>query len=77
MSYSLYLRQQLFLWRYHTSWFTTFPVSVGLAVTGAIASYHLVERPFLRLRERLEARLCPPRVQAVAADRAPVDPSSR
>jgi peptidoglycan/LPS O-acetylase OafA/YrhL len=59
ISYSLYLWQQLFLCRYHTGWFTTFPVNLGLAFAAAIASYYVVEQPFLRLRERLEARLRP------------------
>lgn len=57
ISYSLYLWQQVFLCRYHTSWFTTFPVNIGLAFAAAIGSYYLVEQPFLRLRERLEGAL--------------------
>jgi len=56
-SYSLYLWQQLFLCRYHTSWFTTFPVNIGLAFAAATVSYHLVEKPILRLRERLEKKM--------------------
>ena len=54
-SYSLYLWQQLFLCRYHAAWSTSFPLNVVLAFAAATASYHLVEQPFLRLRERLEA----------------------
>lgn len=60
VSYSLYLWQQLFLCRYHTSWFTTFPFNIVLAFAAATASYHLVEQPFLRLRERLEEKMRKP-----------------
>jgi peptidoglycan/LPS O-acetylase OafA/YrhL len=60
ISYSLYLWQQLFLCRYHASWFTTFPLNIVLAFAAATASYHLVEQPFLRLRERLEAKMRKP-----------------
>ena len=47
-SYSLYLYQELWL---HVAW----PLALlGMAVSAA-ASYYLIERPGLRLRERLEA----------------------
>src|SRR5262249_35272268 len=64
VSYSLYLWQQLFLCRYHTSWFTTFPVNIVLAFAAATASYHLVGQPFLRLRERLEVQSAKPSAAA-------------
>ncbi len=49
-SYSLYLWQQLFLNPRREAWWTTFPQNVLLAALCALASYWLVERPFLRLK---------------------------
>jgi peptidoglycan/LPS O-acetylase OafA/YrhL len=46
ISYSLYLWQQV-CFRPGTRW----PLSIGLAVLAALASYNLVERPFFRLRD--------------------------
>ncbi len=57
ISYSLYLWQQPFLNRTSDGWWAAFPVNVLLALTAALASYYVVERPFLRLRERLEPRV--------------------
>ncbi len=54
LSYSLYLWQQPFLDRHSTAGFAVFPLNLGLAVAAALLSYYLVERPFLRWRERLE-----------------------
>jgi peptidoglycan/LPS O-acetylase OafA/YrhL len=54
MSYSLYLWQQPFLDRQHTFRFTAFPVNLAAAALLAIASYYLVERIGLRLRDRQE-----------------------
>jgi peptidoglycan/LPS O-acetylase OafA/YrhL len=54
LSYSLYLWQELFINRHSGAWTSTFPVDVGLAVACAVASYYLVERPFLALRPRAE-----------------------
>ena len=56
LSYSIYLWQQLFLNRASTSLFAMFPLNIVLVLTTAVASYYLVERPFLRLRPRLEVR---------------------
>jgi len=56
LSYSIYLWQQLFLNRSSTSVLTMFPLNIVFALMAAAASYYLVERPFLRLRPRLEAR---------------------
>jgi len=55
LSYSLYLWQQLFLNRHSASWATAFPVNLAFAFGAAVASYYIVERPFLRLKERLSA----------------------
>jgi peptidoglycan/LPS O-acetylase OafA/YrhL len=67
ISYSLYLWQQLFLARHHPAWYTRFPLNIVLTFLVATASYHLVEQPFLRLRERLEGAAktaASPRAQA-------------
>ena len=52
ISYSLYLWQQIFLNRGSSSLWTAFPQNLVLSILLATASYHLVERPFLKLRER-------------------------
>jgi peptidoglycan/LPS O-acetylase OafA/YrhL len=52
ISYSLYLWQQPFLNRNdQVHWWTAFPQNLVLAFLFAAASYHLVEQPFLRLRD--------------------------
>ena len=54
LSYSLYLWQQLFLvpWIDHR-WLTQrFPVNFLCCFALAFGSYHLIEKPFLRLKER-------------------------
>lgn len=51
LSYSLYLWQQPFLRPGHA---LPLPVTVGLIAVAAVSSYYLVERPMLRLRQRLE-----------------------
>jgi peptidoglycan/LPS O-acetylase OafA/YrhL len=57
LSYSLYLWQQLFMNPRSTAPFAVFPVNLALAFGAALLSYYLVERPFLRWRERLEPRI--------------------
>ncbi|HQX32581.1 MAG TPA: acyltransferase [Thauera sp.] len=52
LSYSLYLWQEPFLYFRGTSWFTAFPQNIVLALAAASASYFLVERPFLALKEK-------------------------
>jgi peptidoglycan/LPS O-acetylase OafA/YrhL len=59
LSYSIYLWQQLFLDRTAPAVITTFPLNLGLVAVAAVASYTLIERPWLRRRPRLEARLLP------------------
>jgi peptidoglycan/LPS O-acetylase OafA/YrhL len=56
LSYSLYLWQQPFLNRSSTAWISAFPQNILLTVAAALASYYAIERPFLRLRQRIEAR---------------------
>jgi peptidoglycan/LPS O-acetylase OafA/YrhL len=51
ISYSLYLWQQPFLDRTSSAPWTSFPGNVMLALLLATASFYLVERPFLKLRE--------------------------
>lgn len=55
LSYSLYLWQQLFLNRHSTAWVNAFPQNIIFAITAALASYFLLEKPLLRLRHRLRA----------------------
>jgi peptidoglycan/LPS O-acetylase OafA/YrhL len=57
MSYSIYLWQQLFLNRYSDSVFCQFPYNLILVAIASVASYYLIERPFLRLRPALEAKI--------------------
>jgi len=53
LSYSLYLWQEPFLNRFARSLATLFPFNLLLVFACAAASYYLVERPLLRLRQRL------------------------
>ena len=53
LSYSLYLWQQPFLNRHSTSIHTSFPLNLFLTFIVAICSYYFVEKPFLRIKERL------------------------
>lgn len=52
LSYSLYLWQQPFLFRQSGVAVQRFPLNLALAFTAAASSYLLIERPFLRLKER-------------------------
>jgi peptidoglycan/LPS O-acetylase OafA/YrhL len=56
-SYSLYLWQQVFLNPYQARWWTSFPQNLLLAACAATASYWSIERPFLRIKDRLQGRL--------------------
>jgi peptidoglycan/LPS O-acetylase OafA/YrhL len=58
VSYSLYLWQQPFLHHRLQAVHTTFPLNLTLAFGMALLSYHLLERPLLRLRGRF-ARVAP------------------
>ena len=53
LSYSLYLWQQLFLTPRNQTWTGIFPINVVMCFALAEASFWTVERPFLRLRDRL------------------------
>jgi peptidoglycan/LPS O-acetylase OafA/YrhL len=52
LSYSIYLWQQPFLQEHHS---LPFPLSVLCIVALALISFYAVEKPFLKLRARLEA----------------------
>jgi peptidoglycan/LPS O-acetylase OafA/YrhL len=56
ISYSLYLWQQIFLNRAGEAAANAFPVNIGLAILLALASFYLIERPSLALRQRLEKK---------------------
>ncbi len=51
ISYSLYLWQQPFLNRGLSAIWTAFPLNLALSIVLATASYHLIEKPFLALRD--------------------------
>ena len=55
ISYSWYLWQQLFTVFDHPArtWLHTFPLNVGLSLLLALASHKWIERPFLKLKDRL------------------------
>jgi peptidoglycan/LPS O-acetylase OafA/YrhL len=50
LSYSIYLWQQPFLDRHSTAVIASFPLNLLLVACAALASYYLIERPFLALR---------------------------
>ncbi len=68
ISYSLYLWQQPFLAPASESAFRNFPLAVTVSVCFALLSYHLIEQPFLRLRDR---RLASPRAFSGASSPGP------
>jgi peptidoglycan/LPS O-acetylase OafA/YrhL len=55
ISYSLYLWQELFITANHPSWGTlrTLPLAILIPLTIAVTSYHVMEKPILRLKDRL------------------------
>ena len=50
MSYSIYLWQQIFT--YGKGWWSLFPLNLLFILIAALISYHLIEKPFLRLKEK-------------------------
>lgn len=54
LSYSLYLWQQPFFDHEKFTTISRFPLNLILLIVAAHASYHLIERPFLSLRQRFE-----------------------
>jgi peptidoglycan/LPS O-acetylase OafA/YrhL len=63
MSYSIYLWQQMFTNRDSSSIIAHFPLNLVLVGIASLTSYYIIERPSLRLRQRLETRIFP--VQAI------------
>lgn len=61
MSYSLYLWQEPFLYFHADTWATRFPVNLILSFVAAWLSYRLIEKPFLKLREKLHPTPSPNR----------------
>ncbi len=53
LSYSVYIWQQLFLDRHTDAWYARFPQNILFVLAAALLSYHLVEQPVLRWRDRL------------------------
>lgn len=53
LSYSIYLWQQFFTIEDHGRWWQRLPTNVCLILAFAVITHHLVEKPFLRLRNRL------------------------
>lgn len=52
LSYSLYLWQQFFI-QSTRHWFNSVPINLVLLFLVAIASYHLIEKPFLKWKEKI------------------------
>jgi peptidoglycan/LPS O-acetylase OafA/YrhL len=57
ISYSLYLWQQPFLNRASDAAVAAFPLNIIIAVSLALVSYFIVERPALRMRKQIERAL--------------------
>ena len=56
LSYSLYLWQQPFLNRDSSAWPAGFPQNLVFAFAAAMASYLFLEKPLMRLRNRLRTQ---------------------
>ncbi|MXV16026.1 acyltransferase family protein [Hufsiella ginkgonis] len=55
LSYSLYIWQQLILTPHMDTWLNKFPQNLVVVFLIALLSYHVVEKPVLRLKERFKA----------------------
>ena len=56
LSYSWYLWQTIYLNHFSRAPWTAFPINLVLALLTAVASYKLIEQPFLKLKDLLQAR---------------------
>jgi peptidoglycan/LPS O-acetylase OafA/YrhL len=65
MSYSIYLWQQLFVNPKSSAIISRFPLNLMLLGAASLASYYVIERPSLRIRQRLETRLFAQRRPAI------------
>lgn len=63
ISYSLYIWQQLFFSNLHNPLFK-FPFNIICLVVIAIASYYLIEKPFLQLKEKFEPKRIPVKLES-------------
>jgi peptidoglycan/LPS O-acetylase OafA/YrhL len=61
LSYSLYLWQQPFLYFGSSAWVCAFPQNIFFSFAAAIASYFAIEKPFLRLKEKISSTPAPTR----------------
>lgn len=78
LSYSLYLWQQFFLLpqaKNSWAWLQTFPLNCVLLVVVAALSYHLIERPMIRLGHKLAPPPTPGR-QDIESLRPAAEPST-
>jgi peptidoglycan/LPS O-acetylase OafA/YrhL len=55
-SYSLYLWQQIFLDPTRNTFVSTFPQNLLFAISAACASYWCVERPFLKMKDKIGSK---------------------
>lgn len=53
ISYSLYVWQQLFCWGFSDHWLGRFPQNLIVSLAIAVVSFHFIEQPFTRLRQRV------------------------
>ncbi len=55
LSYSIYLWQQIFVFSKDPDWgwVRVFPMDLVFAIAAGVASYYLIERPFLKLKDAL------------------------
>ena len=67
LSYSLYLWQQPFLNRASSAWPAAFPQNLMFAFSAAAASYLFLEKPLMRLRNRLRTRSAGESVESAPA----------
>ncbi|MCG8423256.1 MAG: acyltransferase [Proteobacteria bacterium] len=73
LSYSLYLWQQPFLNRGSDALVSNFPLNIVCMVAAALASYYLIEKPFLKRRVSLGKKWLPrPAVKSRQEDTSPV-----
>ena len=52
LSYSIYLWQQLFVMK-SNYWVTNYPQNLFFILIAALFSYHLIEKPFLKLKQKI------------------------
>ncbi len=61
LSYSIYLWQQFFMWALDgpEDWIHRFPQNTVLIFLAAMGSYHLIEKPFLRMKAKFSSDAMP------------------